>query len=457
MDSTVENIDTEYNLPLHIAALFINLTASALGVLFPILFLYTSFSPRVSARISSCIQVGKTFGTGVILATAFIHMLPAAFESLTNESLPPLFHEGEGYGAWPGLVTMLAALCMHLIEFAATQRFYQAAQKLSSSSSSSSQPNGNGTRTSYDDNEIKLKHHHLGSDSSSLEDIRTANLVSMQEALDQPFHSHSHGGQIMLQNKKSLAEVETADGDHTHHRHHHNASQGGPEGSHTLGGSSKSDSRQEHHAKVISTYILELGIAMHSIIIGVSLGTTTGSAFTSLLVALVFHQVCDDLLISMVVGGTLCPPTRSPTAVDPHLSHQTPSLSLSTIFSPADNSQFFEGIALGGRIAACGYERSSFKPWLMAFLFAISTPTGVAIGLGIHQTYAEEATTNIIVSGVFDSLSAGILIYTALVQLLTMEMSASTEFRQLPLSKRIVQFVSLWAGAGVMALIGKWA
>ncbi|KAG0260561.1 high-affinity Zn(2+) transporter zrt1 [Actinomortierella ambigua] len=404
MDSTVENIDTEYNLPLHIAALFINLTASALGVLFPILFLYTSFSPRVSARISSCIQVGKTFGTGVILATAFIHMLPAAFESLTNESLPPIFHEGEGYGAWPGLVTMLAALCMHLIEFAATQRFYQAAQKLSSSSSSSSQPNGNGTRTSYDDNEIKLKHHHLGSDSSSLEDIRTANLVSMQEALDQPFHSHSHGGQIMLQNKKSLAEVETADGDHTHHRHHHNASQGGPEGSHTLGGSST----QEHHAKVISTYILELGIAMHSIIIGVSLGTTTGSAFTSLLVALVFHQ-------------------------------------------------FFEGIALGGRIAACGYERSSFKPWLMAFLFAISTPTGVAIGLGIHQTYAEEATTNIIVSGVFDSLSAGILIYTALVQLLTMEMSASTEFRQLPLSKRIVQFVSLWAGAGVMALIGKWA
>ncbi|KAF9973986.1 high-affinity Zn(2+) transporter zrt1 [Actinomortierella ambigua] len=390
----------DYNLPLHIAALFINLTASALGGT------VVDARNKVSARISACIQVGKTFGTGIILATAFIHMLPAAFESLGDESLPLLFHEGEGYGAWAGLIAMLAALFMHLIEFAATQRFHQADPRPSASSMSSSRAYGDSAGSLYNENDTKSKHQPMNFESSSLEDARAGPLVTMQEALGQPFHAHSHGGQIMLQNKKTLAEAE---GVSPHHRlRHHDVSQGGPEGARGLNSISNSDSKQEHRAKVIGTYILELGIAMHSVIIGVSLGTTVGSQFISLLIALVFHQ-------------------------------------------------FFEGIALGGRIAACGYERSSYKPWLMAFLFAVSTPVGVAIGLGIHQTYEEEASTNIIIRGIFDALSAGILLYTSLVQLLTMEMTVCSEFRRSSLSNRTIQFVALWVGAAVMALIGKWA
>ena len=41
----------------------------------------------------------------------------------------------------------------------------------------------------------------------------------------------------------------------------------------------------------VSTIVLELGIVMHSVIIGLTLGFSSGEGFNALLIALVFHQV----------------------------------------------------------------------------------------------------------------------------------------------------------------------
>lgn len=43
----------------------------------------------------------------------------------------------------------------------------------------------------------------------------------------------------------------------------------------------------------------------------------------------------------------------------------------------------------------------------MGAIFALSTPLGVAIGLGIQATYNEHSPNSLGVQGVFDSLSAG--------------------------------------------------
>ena len=43
----------------------------------------------------------------------------------------------------------------------------------------------------------------------------------------------------------------------------------------------------------------------------------------------------------------------------------------------------------------------------MALIFAVTTPVGVAIGIGIQSSYNEESLANLIVSGVFDSISTG--------------------------------------------------
>jgi zinc transporter 1/2/3 len=48
---------------------------------------------------------------------------------------------------------------------------------------------------------------------------------------------------------------------------------------------------EEDAFKHIGTLILELGIVMHSIIIGITLSNTGTSEFITLLIALVFHQV----------------------------------------------------------------------------------------------------------------------------------------------------------------------
>jgi zinc transporter 1/2/3 len=48
---------------------------------------------------------------------------------------------------------------------------------------------------------------------------------------------------------------------------------------------------EDEHVKHIGTYILELGIVMHSVLIGITLSTTSNDEFITLLIALVFHQV----------------------------------------------------------------------------------------------------------------------------------------------------------------------
>ncbi|WRX08811.1 Zinc/iron permease - like 2 [Theobroma cacao] len=54
---------------------------------------------------------------------------------------------------------------------------------------------------------------------------------------------------------------------------------------------------------------------------------------------------------------------------------------------------------------------------IMALFFSLTTPVGIAIGIGISNIYDESSPTALIVEGIFNAASAGILIYMALAQL----------------------------------------
>ena len=43
----------------------------------------------------------------------------------------------------------------------------------------------------------------------------------------------------------------------------------------------------------------------------------------------------------------------------------------------------------------------------MAFIFTITTPVGIAIGIGIQSTYNANSSNALIVQGIFDSVSTG--------------------------------------------------
>lgn len=54
---------------------------------------------------------------------------------------------------------------------------------------------------------------------------------------------------------------------------------------------------------------------------------------------------------------------------------------------------------------------------LMVVFFSLTTPVGIAVGMGISNTYRENR-RGVVVEGVFNSASAGISIYMALVHLI---------------------------------------
>ncbi|PHT27992.1 Zinc transporter 5 [Capsicum baccatum] len=150
--------------------------------------------------------------------------------------------------------------------------------------------------------------------------------------------------------------------------------------------------------------VLELGILVHSVIIGISLGTTENpKTIKPLIIALSFHQ-------------------------------------------------FFEGMGLGGCISQAKYKAKTIT--IMVLFFTLTTPTGIAIGMMITKGYNDQSSAALIVQGVLNSASAGILIYMALVDLLAtdfMDPKLHTSFKL-----QVIVNVSLVLGACCMSLLAKW-
>ena len=112
-----------------------------------------------------------------------------------------------------------------------------------------------------------------------------------------------------------------------------------------------------------------------------------------------------------------------------------------------------EGVALGILFVKAGY--SKLKYALLAAAFVVVTPLGVAIGIGISNNYNGESKAALGTEGVFDAVSAGILIYSGLCDLILPTFSDS----DLPQSwtMQVTGFGAMYFGAAMMALIGKWA
>ncbi|PVU92413.1 hypothetical protein BB561_003832 [Smittium simulii] len=167
----------------------------------------------------------------------------------------------------------------------------------------------------------------------------------------------------------------------------------------------------------ISVILLEASIIFHSVIIGLTLGLTDTTDLLTLTIAIAFHQL-------------------------------------------------FEGFAIGDRIGSAysDYVKSKgdqsgkklFLVFWGAFLYSVATPFGHAVGIALHGSLNTRSPTFLITLGVLEAISAGILVYVALVHLLSEEFSTS-RFWKSSYSYQNVCFFSMYLGAGVMAFIGKWA
>lgn len=118
----------------------------------------------------------------------------------------------------------------------------------------------------------------------------------------------------------------------------------------------------------------------------------------------------------------------------------------------------FEGLGLGSRLAFLSLPpRYNWVPYGASVLYSCMTPIGISIGLGVRTTYNPESTTASIVSGTLDALSAGVLLYTGLVELLAHEFLFNPKMHEASTAKIVYASACILLGAGIMALLGRWA
>ncbi|XP_071691536.1 fe(2+) transport protein 1-like [Rutidosis leptorrhynchoides] len=174
---------------------------------------------------------------------------------------------------------------------------------------------------------------------------------------------------------------------------------------HGDGSSGPEDPASQLRRYRVVAQVLELGIVVHSVVIGLSMGASDNlCTIKPLVAALCFHQ-------------------------------------------------FFEGMGLGGCILQANYEMKMKAA--LVFFFSVTTPFGIAVGIGLSNVYRENSPTALIVVGVLNAVSAGLLNYMALVDLLASDFMGKKLQDEMKL--QAFAYVAVFLGAGGMSVMAIWA
>lgn len=117
----------------------------------------------------------------------------------------------------------------------------------------------------------------------------------------------------------------------------------------------------------------------------------------------------------------------------------------------------FEGLALGSRIAEIDWPKEALQPWLMAFTYGCTTPFGQAIGLATRNLYSPGSIEGLLMVGIMNAISSGLLIHASLVELLSEDFLSERSWRILRGRRRVGACFLVFAGAFGMSLVGAWA
>lgn len=161
--------------------------------------------------------------------------------------------------------------------------------------------------------------------------------------------------------------------------------------------------------KLASIFTLEFGVVFHSFFIGLSLAVTDGDEFSILATVLTLHQL-------------------------------------------------FEGLGLGARLTTAPWPDRSAKwmPYLFGLCFALSTPLAIVVGVVVESAVVPGSRSMLLMTGVVDAIAAGILIYVGLVELMAHEFFVAAEMEQATTGELVKALGLMVLGAGMMAGLGWW-
>jgi zinc transporter 1/2/3 len=258
----------------------------------------------------------KLFGAGIILSTGFVHMLSQAAQNLMDPCLVDVLPEGVSGSM--GLFAMVGALFIQLVQVLASKALTKqgASRRMCSG----------GTDTTLDEQEQQEQHRHADYNAAAQDAGPpfyvwgwSPALVSAQACAPSPLDRHS----LAEPDPSPLLPAPARTGGHHGQNHGHDGHQDG----HTHALLLLSGEKQ------LSIFLLELSIAVHSILVGMTLGLAR-EEFVTLWIALSFHQ-------------------------------------------------FFEGFALSTTVLEADFPQK-WVALLLMVLYALVTPLGMVLGMAVH-------------------------------------------------------------------------
>jgi len=336
--------ENEYdgNMGGRISAIFVILVTSLIATLFPVVSMRVKWMriPEIAYVIA------KMFGSGVIVATAFIHLMDPAYASIGGNACVGMTGNWSSY-PWCPAIMLASAVFIFIVD--AYCDFFADIWYGIHSHLVDNIPGIQGSPV-----HPSVDHTHTHTD---VEDCASS-IVSAKEKLDE----------------SEISEPEKVD--------------------------------VEFYSQFAGFLILEFGVIFHSVMIGLTLGSS--EEYRTLYPVLVFHQA-------------------------------------------------FEGLGIGSRLSTIPFPKGKkWWPYVLSIAYSMTTPIAIAIGLGVRESYRDSGYTALIVQGVLDAISAGILLYTGFVELLARDFIFNPRRTKNIWMLNLQLFSFLW-GAGLMALLGEWA
>lgn len=269
---------------LRILAVFMMLISSGLGAFFP---LFAS-SYSIIRLPDWCFFIAKFFGSGVIIATAFIHLLYPASEALGNDCL------GDTFVDYP-FAFAICLISLFLLFFTEIVSHYFIARKI-----------GNDSYSERSDED------QAPSDFSiAVRDNNSAHYAGEQVDANSklPFYQNeksSRSDNQCLKDVQVKEEIQknveiTGFNNYSHSKNDCELRQ-----PHTLEQKIK---KEQYLNQILAVSVLEMGVVFHSIFVGLSLAVS-GEEFKTLLIVLIFHQMFEGLGLGTRLAETKWPTGR---------------------------------------------------------------------------------------------------------------------------------------------------
>ncbi|KAJ4493675.1 ZIP zinc transporter-domain-containing protein [Lentinula edodes] len=425
---------------------------SAMGIIFAISLLAVAF-PALSKKIrflsipKILFFIGKHFGTGVILSTAFCHLLQDSFEALTSSIVKSRY---PGVGEQTGFIILASLITIFLVEYVSTS-YVDHLHEESEASASQEHPQREPTSSSQVQTAHKFhpvnESTHLLSASvgSTFSSSALSGSVRSHHSLEASFirsppRMHHYLSSIVTNSPRysrgnDCFYIINDLNYHLNNGEYHLVGGKGScvcvcvcpagKGTETMTQGARSrlvvQSPEDVQHDIASNYVphddvddddvesqrpilsrkrqvvgilvLQLGIMIHSLVIGLTLSITSGAEFTTLVTAIIFHQLFEGLSLGIRIAAI--PPDEGVTSPRPSRS-SSPSASL-----------------------ARKSHHSVLQP-VLTILFALTTPLGIALGMLVFSSQRGKTSEArmLLTQGLMSAISAGMLIYAATVEMM---------------------------------------